>query len=63
VNTEAFVGRALNDLSATLTTILAAIGDRLGLFKDLATLGQPTSAELAARAGIDERYAREWLGG
>jgi 2-polyprenyl-3-methyl-5-hydroxy-6-metoxy-1,4-benzoquinol methylase len=60
---EAFVGKILNDSSAALVTTLAALGDRLGLFKTLATGGPATSAELAARAGINERYAREWLGG
>jgi SAM-dependent methyltransferase len=61
--TEAFVGKVLSDTSATLTTILASIGDRLGLFKDLAANGSATSDELARRTGINERYAREWLGG
>ncbi len=59
---EAFVGKALANTSATTTTILAVIGDRLGLFKNLAAHGAATSAELAERAGIHERYAREWLG-
>jgi hypothetical protein len=36
---EAFVHKVLGDTSAALTTTLAAIGDRLGLFKDLATNG------------------------
>lgn len=60
---EAFVGKVLDDTSGTTTTILAAIGDRLGLFKDLAANGPATSTQLAARTGINERYAREWLGG
>src|SRR3954469_9080946 len=60
---EAFVGRVLGDTSATMITILASIGDRLGLFKDLSVHGASTSSELAARTGIRERYAREWLGG
>src|SRR5438093_3421365 len=60
---EAFVGKAMADLSATMVTILASIGDRLGLFKDLAAQGPASSGELAARTGINERYAREWLGG
>jgi 2-polyprenyl-3-methyl-5-hydroxy-6-metoxy-1,4-benzoquinol methylase len=60
---EAFVDKVLGDTSAALTTTLAAIGDRLGLFKDLAANGPATSVELATRAGIHERYAREWLGG
>ncbi len=60
---EAFVGKVLGDTSATMVTILATIGDRLGLFKDLAAHGPATSADLAKRTSIQERYAREWLGG
>jgi len=60
---EAFVGQVLNHTSASMVTILAALGDRLGLFKTLASSGPATSAEVAARAGLVERYAREWLGG
>ncbi|HVM15030.1 MAG TPA: methyltransferase domain-containing protein [Egibacteraceae bacterium] len=58
---EAFVGKVLADTSAFTTTLLAGIGDRLGLWKDLAGRGPATSAQLAERTGISERYAREWL--
>lgn len=37
------------------------LGHRTGLFT-AAAQGPATSAELAARAGCDERYVREWLG-
>src|SRR5215468_2139908 len=60
---EAFVHKILGDTSATMTTILASIGDRLGLFKDLAANGSATSSELAQRTRTNERYIREWLGG
>jgi len=60
---ETFIGKVLGDTSATMTTVLASIGDRLGLFKDLSLNGASTSSELASRTGIQERYAREWLGG
>jgi 2-polyprenyl-3-methyl-5-hydroxy-6-metoxy-1,4-benzoquinol methylase len=60
---EEFEGKVLGDISAALTTTLATLGDRLGLFKAMADNGAITSAELAQRAGIHERYAREWLGG
>ena len=59
--TEAFLGKVLSDTSGMTTTILASIGDRLGLFTQLAQ-APATSAQLAARAEINERYAREWLG-
>ena len=37
------------------------LGDQLGLYRALRDGGPATSSELAGRAGIDERYAREWL--
>ena len=37
------------------------LGDRLGLYRALADHGAATAPELASRAGIDRRYAREWL--
>jgi 2-polyprenyl-3-methyl-5-hydroxy-6-metoxy-1,4-benzoquinol methylase len=59
---EAFVGKVLADTSGLTITVMAGIGDRLGLFKSLASDGPATSGKLAARTGINERYAREWLG-
>jgi 2-polyprenyl-3-methyl-5-hydroxy-6-metoxy-1,4-benzoquinol methylase len=60
---EEFVGKALSDMSGMTNIVLASIGDRLGLWKALAAAGPSTSGELADRAGVNERYAREWLGG
>jgi 2-polyprenyl-3-methyl-5-hydroxy-6-metoxy-1,4-benzoquinol methylase len=60
---EAFMGKVIGDMAGTMTTLLCSIGDRLGLFRELAEGGPATAAELAARAGIDERYASEWLRG
>ena len=60
---RAFVRKALGDISSTTAVVMAMIGDRLGLFKAMGD-GSPTnSLELALRAGVDERYAREWMGG
>lgn len=44
-----------------MITTLCAVGDRLGLFKDLAANGPATSAQFAERAAINDRYARESL--
>jgi 2-polyprenyl-3-methyl-5-hydroxy-6-metoxy-1,4-benzoquinol methylase len=60
---KAFLARFQQDLAGAMSTRLCAIGDRLGLFKALAEHGPATSHELAARTGINERYAREWLQG
>jgi SAM-dependent methyltransferase len=51
------------DMGTAMAGLLCAIGVRLGLFAEMARAGAVTSAELAARAGVSERYAREWLGG
>src|SRR2546425_5347692 len=59
--TEAFVGKVLADTAGVAVTVMSSIGDRLGLFKNLAEPGPATSAELAERANVNERYAREWL--
>ena len=58
---EEFLGKVIGDFAGAMTTILTLIGDQLGLFKELAENGPASSEQLAARAGIDERYAREWL--
>ncbi|MBX6343069.1 MAG: SAM-dependent methyltransferase, partial [Thermomicrobiaceae bacterium] len=58
---KAFLGRVIEDFGGTMATLMCSLGDRLGLFQALAELGPATSAELAARAGVDERYTREWL--
>ena len=60
---EEFLGKVVGDFSGAMATLLAAIGDKLGLFAELASGGPATSAELCSRADIDERYAREWLHG
>ena len=60
---EKFAEKVVEHLSATMTTLLGSVGDRLGLFKNLAEEGPATSVELASRTQLNERYLREWLGG
>jgi SAM-dependent methyltransferase len=55
-----FLGRFVNDLGASVHAGMVVIGERLGLYKALAT-GPMTAAELATRTGTDKRYVREWL--
>jgi SAM-dependent methyltransferase len=57
---NAFIGRFVGDLGAAVHTGMVVIGDRLGLYKALAS-GPLSSAELAAKTDTDERYVREWL--
>jgi len=57
----AFTARVRADIAGGVVTLLCSLGDRLGLFADLAARGPVTSMELAGRTGLDERYLREWL--
>lgn len=58
-----FMGKALNDMGAAISTALVLIGDRLGLYKAMAGAGPMTSEKLAKKTGTAERYVREWLCG
>ena len=58
---NAVIGRMLGDLGGALSVPLVRIGDRLGLYKALHEGGPMTPGELATKAGIAERYAREWM--
>ena len=55
------LGRAIVDFGGADIAPLVVIGDRLGLFRALATAGPLTSAGLASETGTAERYVREWL--
>lgn len=58
---EAFTHQALGDVSGALTASLTVLGDKLGLYKEMAAAGPLTPAELAVRTGTQERSIREWL--
>ena len=56
-----FMGKAVGDMGAAASAALVCIGDRLGLYKAMAGGGEMTSADVAKKAGVAERYCREWL--
>ena len=58
---NAFLGRMLGDMGATLNAALVVVGDRLGLYKAMEEAGPMDAATLARRTGTTERYVREWL--
>lgn len=60
-STEAFADRMFEVLNTGSLAIMLSIGHRTGLFDRLAE-GPGTSEEIAERAGLNERYVREWLG-
>ena len=57
------LGRFVTDLGGGFHAVSAVIGDRLGLYRALQSEMPATPAEVAAVAGADERYVREWLSG
>jgi len=57
---NAFLGKFVGDLGASVHAGMVVIGEKLGLYKALAQ-APATSAELARKTGTDERYLREWL--
>lgn len=57
---NALLGLMVSDLGAAVNGALVIIGDKLGLYKGLAT-APATSQQLAERTGTAERYIREWL--
>ena len=58
---EQFAGQIAGTVTSGVVTLMIDLGHRTGLF-EVAAVGPATSAELAERAGLSERYVREWLG-
>ena len=58
---DAFAERLFGMALGAYELMTVHLGDRLGLYRALAGRDGTTEAELAGAAGIDERYAREWL--
>ena len=59
---EEFAERIVGVLNSATLALMTSIGHRTGLFDRLAELPPATSEEIAAAAGLHERYVREWLG-
>ena len=59
---EAFAGQLLRALNNGSLCLMASIGHRTGLFDTMHGLPPSTSAEIAQKAELNERYVREWLG-
>jgi len=61
IERDAFAERLHRSALGFFDILSIRLGDRLGLYTALADGGAVTTVELADRAGIAERYAREWL--
>lgn len=60
---DAFAGRMLSLVNDAGLAIMCSLGHRTGLFDTMSRMEAATSDEIAERAGLNERYVREWLGG
>jgi SAM-dependent methyltransferase len=58
---EEFAGELFGLYTGGMLTFMIDIGHRTGLF-EAAAAGPATTKGLAVRAGLEERYVREWLG-
>jgi 2-polyprenyl-3-methyl-5-hydroxy-6-metoxy-1,4-benzoquinol methylase len=58
---DAFGGTLLTALNHASLCLMTSVGHRTGLFDLMSTLPPASSTEIAARAGLNERYVREWL--
>lgn len=56
-----FVGKIVTDMGAIASAPMVVIGDKLGLYKEMAKSGPLTPSELASKTGTAERYVLEWL--
>ncbi|NIR29263.1 MAG: class I SAM-dependent methyltransferase [Gammaproteobacteria bacterium] len=59
---EAFEEKLVGVLNNGALALMTSIGHRTGLFDAMSKLPAASSAEVAAAAGLNERYVREWLG-
>src|SRR5688572_23582856 len=57
-----FANRLLTILNESSLCLMVSIGHRTGLFDTMSNLEPSSSAEIASKAGLNERYVREWLG-
>lgn len=58
---DEFAGRMLEILNDGALALMTSVGHRVGLFDTLADLPPSRCEAIAARAGLHERYVREWL--
>ena len=59
---DAFADRMLGILNSGAIAIMVSLGHRTGLFDAMAGMPPAGSHAIAAKAGLNERYVREWLG-
>ena len=58
---DAYFGQLVDVLNSGMLALMISVGDRTGLFGTMQSMPASTSAQIAAAAGLNERYVREWL--
>ncbi len=58
----AFAGELVATLNHGALCLMISVGHRTGLFDVMSGMDAATSEQIAAEAGLNERYVREWLG-
>lgn len=59
---EQFSESLVDILNKSAVAIALSLGQRCGIFAAMAELPASTSKQIAEKAGLNERYVREWLG-
>jgi 2-polyprenyl-3-methyl-5-hydroxy-6-metoxy-1,4-benzoquinol methylase len=59
---ETFAGSLIDTLNKSALSLMISVGHRSELFDTMAEMDFATSAEIANKAKLNERYVREWLG-
>ena len=59
---EQFGETLVDTMNKGAVALMISVGHRTGLFDTMSTLPPSSSEEIAAAAGLNERYVREWLG-
>jgi len=59
---NAFSEQLLQILNHGALCLMISLGHRTGIFDAMSNLGAANSEEVAVKAGLNERYVREWLG-
>src|SRR5215475_15545393 len=59
---RAFTQLMVRHLEGAAVSVMLEVGRRVGLFEAMAKMSAATSVQIAEKAGLSERYVREWLG-
>ena len=59
---DAFAERTLQIINDGALALMMSIGHRTGLYDIMSCMPASSAGQIAAAAGLSERYVREWLG-